>query len=83
MNAKEFHDAQGPKVVRQMRDKIGLCLQSWYHIKNGVHGVSVNKAIELAKASEEVAPGEGMKIVDLLGLRDLPAYLVGSGKDEK
>lgn len=81
MNAKEFHDKHGPKVVRQMRDKIGLSLQYWYHMKNGVCGVSAQKAVELAKASDEVAPGQGMKVIDLLGLRDLPSYLVGTGKE--
>jgi hypothetical protein len=33
-------------------------------------------------ASDEITAGDGMQIVDLLRLRDLPARVVGTGKDE-
>ena len=82
MNAKEFHDKHGRKIVDQVREKIGMSLCYWYNIKNGQVGVSSEKALTMAIASDEVTAGDGMQVVDLLRLRDLPARIVGTGKEE-
>lgn len=83
MNAQEFHAKHGRKAVDKVREQLNMSLDYWYHIKNGVCGVSPEKAVKLAETSDEVAPGDGMKIIDLLGLRDIPSRLVGTGKEEK
>jgi hypothetical protein len=32
--------------------------------------------------SDEITAGDGMQVVDLLRLQDLPARIVGTGKEE-
>ena len=81
MNAKEFHAKHGRKTVDQLREKLNISLDYWYHIKNNVCGVSTEKAVQLALASDEITAGDGMQVVDLLRIRDLPAHIVGTGKE--
>jgi hypothetical protein len=82
MDANEFHQKHGRKIVDQVREKLGMSLCSWYHIKNYARPVTPDRAVKLAIASDEITAGDGMQIVDLLRLRDLPARVVGTGKDE-
>jgi hypothetical protein len=82
MTAQEFYKKYGRKVVREVCAKIGMREVYWNNIKNEHTAVSVHKALELAKASDEVT-GDPMTVVDLLRLRDLPSRIVGSGRGDK
>jgi hypothetical protein len=82
MNALEFHDKHGRRIVDKLLSRMGLSLCSWYHIKNGVRTVSPERAVLLALVSDEITAGDGMQVVDLLRLQDLPARIVGTGKEE-
>lgn len=79
MNAREFHEKYGLDAVREVCEKVGASIGYWKGIKGLYTTVSANRALEFAKASNEVT-GDPMTVVDLLGFQDVPAELIGEGK---
>jgi len=79
LNAKEFADKHGRDAVYKVCEKVGISLIYWSRIKNLHCTVSSARALELARASDEVT-GDPMTVVDLLRMREVPSRVTGSGR---
>lgn len=82
MNARQWHEKHGIKAVRQVCEKLGTSINYWKSVKGGYASVSTARALEFAKASDEVT-GDPMTVIDLLGLSDQPEHLVGRVRGDK
>jgi len=82
MNAKEFHEKHGVNAVKQVCEKLGTTVNYWKRVKGGHTAVSAERALALAKASDEVT-GDPMTVVDLLGLGDQPERIIGRVRGAK
>jgi hypothetical protein len=83
MTAQEWSKKYGKKAVREMCAKVGVSLVYWRNVKNQHSSVSTARALEFARASDEVSGGDPMTVVSLLRLDDLPARIVGSVRGDK
>ena len=81
MTADEFSKKYGRKAVRDVCAKVGISLIYWRNVKNLHTTVSSARALELAKASDEVT-GDPMTVLDLPRLGDVPARITGTGRGE-
>lgn len=79
MNAKEFHEHYGIKVVKQLLERMDVSRIYWNTIKNGNRTVSLRQAFKLAKASAELVPaGEPhMTVLDLMGIGGESPKIIG------
>lgn len=87
MNAKEWHKKYGWDGARSICRKLGVSDNYW---KGVVHrtqsetpdkGISHQRAFELARISDELT-GDPMTVLDLLGLSDKPAHLIGKVREK-
>lgn len=82
MNAQEFHDAYGAKVVNQLLDHIGIGAIYWSNIRNGHKVVGKKRALEFARVSAQlVGPNKPhLTVIDMIGLRHEMPKLVGKAR---
>lgn len=78
MTAQEFAEKYGRKIVREVCAKVGISLIYWRNIKNLHTPISSARALELAKASDEVT-GDPMTVLALLRMHELPVRITGKG----
>jgi hypothetical protein len=83
MTPQEWSKKYGKKAVREMCEKVGVSLVYWRNVKNQHSPVSTARALEFAKASDEVSGGDPMTVVALLRLLDQPARIVGTSRGDK
>lgn len=82
MNAQEFHEAYGVKVVNQLLDHIGIGPVYWSNIRNGHKVVGKKRALEFARVSAQlVGPNKPhLTVIDMIGLTHEMPKLVGKAR---
>lgn len=83
MTPKEWSKKYGRKAVKEMCEKVGVSLVYWRNVKNLHSPVSTARALQFARASDEVSGGDPMTVVALLRLQDQPAHIVGHARGKE
>jgi hypothetical protein len=88
MNAKEWHAKHGPQAARDLCEKLEISIHYWKGVmhrgarEGADKGISHQQALRFAVASDELT-GDPMTVLALLGLRDVPARLIGKLRSDK
>lgn len=82
MNAQEFHETYGVKVVNQLLDHIGIGPIYWSNIRNGHKMVGKKRALEFARVSAQlVGPNRPhLTVIDMMGLTHEMPKIVGKAR---